>query len=149
MKRGAYPADWAQVSARIRERDGNRCKFCGLPNGFLIHRDPKTGEPERHNDGSFRDFSEDAATVDSRSMEGERFVRVVLTVAHLGTAHADGRPGDPADKLDNRDENLAALCQRCHLRHDTDERRRSASSTRARRLAGGAASLFDLTPAEG
>jgi len=33
--------------------------------------------------------------------------RVVLTVAHINR-----------DTFDNRDENLKALCQRCHLQHD-------------------------------
>jgi hypothetical protein len=44
--------------------------------------------------------------------------KVVLTVAHLGTPHADGTLGDKHDKHDVRDENLAALCQRCHLAYD-------------------------------
>lgn len=47
--------------------------------------------------------------------------KVILTVAHLGTPHPDGTPGDKHDKLDVRDENLAALCQRCHLNYDRDE----------------------------
>lgn len=55
---------------------------------------------------------------------------VVLTVAHLGAPYADGKPGDKHDKHDIRRENLAALCQRCHLTYDIDEhiqnRRRNA-----------------------
>lgn len=47
--------------------------------------------------------------------------RVVLTVAHLGVPYPDGTPGNKHDKMDVRDENLAALCQRCHLRYDLDE----------------------------
>lgn len=59
--------------------------------------------------------------------------RVVLTVAHLGTPHADGRPGDKHDKMDVRPENLAALCQRCHLNYDRDEHTANAAATRRRR----------------
>lgn len=44
--------------------------------------------------------------------------KVVLTVAHLGVPHPDGRPGDRHDKADVRAENLAALCQCCHLNYD-------------------------------
>lgn len=44
--------------------------------------------------------------------------RVILTVAHLGVDKPDGTPGDKNDKMDCRDENLAALCQRCHLNYD-------------------------------
>lgn len=60
--------------------------------------------------------------------------KVVLTTAHLGTAFPDGTPGDKHDKMDVREENLAALCQRCHLRYDIAEhlqnRRRSEMETR-------------------
>src|SRR5260370_14951303 len=48
-------------------------------------------------------------------------IKVVLTVAHLGIARADGTPGDKEDKQDCREENLAALCQRCHLNYDRPE----------------------------
>lgn len=44
--------------------------------------------------------------------------RVVLTTAHLGTPYPDGRPGDKHDKHDIRRENLACLCQSCHLNYD-------------------------------
>lgn len=54
-------------------------------------------------------------------------------MAHLGTPHADGRPGDKHDKMDVRDENLAALCQRCHLNYDRDEHRVNAARTRRRK----------------
>lgn len=59
--------------------------------------------------------------------------RVVLTVAHLGAPRADGTPGDKRDKMDVRLENLAALCQKCHLDFDCDEHARSAAETRRRR----------------
>lgn len=56
--------------------------------------------------------------------------KVVLTVAHLGVAKDDGSPGDPHDKLDVRDVNLKAMCQRCHLRYDMNEHRKNAARTR-------------------
>lgn len=59
--------------------------------------------------------------------------KVVLTVAHLGTEHGDGRPGDKHDKHDVRPENLAALCQRCHLNYDRDEHMANARETRRRK----------------
>jgi hypothetical protein len=34
MNRADYPADWAEISRRIRfERAGNRCEWCGAANG--------------------------------------------------------------------------------------------------------------------
>lgn len=57
--------------------------------------------------------------------------RVVLTVAHLGVPKPDGTPGDKTDLMDCRPENLAALCQRCHLTFD----RPDILATRAKRRA--------------
>ncbi|MBV9690538.1 MAG: hypothetical protein JO202_12625 [Ktedonobacteraceae bacterium] len=73
--------------------------------------------------------------------------KVVLTVAHLGTPYADGRPGNKHDKHDIRRENLAALCQACHLRYDLDELIQHARETRGRKkiesaLASGQLLLF-------
>lgn len=101
MQRERYPAEWDDISRRIRfERAAGRCEWCGAVNG---HPNPRTGS------------------------------RVVLTVAHLGTVHADGTPGDKHDKMDVRDENLAALCQACHLNYDRDEHMANAAATRRRR----------------
>lgn len=59
--------------------------------------------------------------------------KVFLTVAHLGTPYADGRPGDKHDKHDVRRENLACLCPGCHLRYDIDEHVQHARETRQRK----------------
>lgn len=53
---------------------------------------------------------------------GGRIVRIILTIAHLN--HVPG---------DNREVNLRALCQRCHLRWDVEQHRKNASQTRRRR----------------
>jgi 5-methylcytosine-specific restriction endonuclease McrA len=58
--------------------------------------------------------------------------RVVLTVAHLDH-----------DTTNNRRENLRALCQRCHLRYDSEYHKKNAANTRRRKkLAGGQTELF-------
>jgi len=58
---------------------------------------------------------------------------VVLTVAHLGAPWPDGTPGNKADKHDCRAENLAALCQRCHLAYDRADHVAAARFGRAQR----------------
>ena len=121
-----YPKDWKNIAARIRDRDGNRCKFCGVFNGAVGYRLP---------DGSFVQLAE--SVVDRR-----KIITIVLTVAHLGAEKPDGSPGDKHDKMDCRNENLAALCQRCHLRLDVDEHAANASRTRALKSARGMESLF-------
>ena len=59
--------------------------------------------------------------------------RVVLTVAHL-----DHQPENCAD------DNLKAMCQRCHLRYDTEHHQRSAAATR--RALKRTRDLFEVTP---
>ena len=48
--------------------------------------------------------------------------RVVLTVAHLNH-----------NTTDNRDENLKAMCQRCHLSYDAKFHAKNAAQTRRRK----------------
>lgn len=92
-----YPADWPEISLRIRERAGWRCEQCGVPNDARGYREP---------DGTFQETTEDAYGLQVR------YIRIVLTVAHLNH-----------DPTDCRDENLKALCQRCHNRLDAPVRR--------------------------
>ena len=76
--RKRYPADWKEISLRIKDRERWHCKWC-----FAAHGKPHpvTGS------------------------------NVVLTVAHL-----DHQPEN------NADDNLAALCQRCHNTYDAPMR---------------------------
>lgn len=94
-----YPHNWPKVSRLIRRIAGNRCEWCGVEN----HTPLKSG-----------------ATYKKGKRKGQPCL-VILTVAHLGVSYADGKPGDPHDKHDIRRENLAALCQKCHLGHDLPE----------------------------
>lgn len=132
-----YPADWRAISLRIREREGWCCKWCGLANGTIGYRGP---------DGKFWTDETIAQTCDGGDpWEGKpyRRVKIVLTVAHLGTPHADGQPGDKHDKMDCRDENLAALCQRCHLLYDIKEHMENAARTRLAKKQAQYVPMFD------
>lgn len=60
--------------------------------------------------------------------------RVVLTVAHLGVLRPDGSLGNKHDKQDVRSENLAALCQRCHLNYDRTDHIAARRHNRLRRI---------------
>ncbi|CAG0933582.1 hypothetical protein TFLX_03112 [Thermoflexales bacterium] len=68
------------------------------------------------------------------ALDGFNLIRIVLTVAHLGVDKPDGMPCDKHDKMDVRDENLAALCQKCHLNFDRDDHIRHAAETRRRKM---------------
>lgn len=105
MDRSRYPASWAKISLTIRRIAGNRCEFCGVANGAPL-RSGRSG-------------------------------KVVLTVAHLGTPRPTGEgwaEGDKHDKHDVRRENLASLCQSCHLKYDLPDHIEHARQTRQRKI---------------
>ena len=103
MQRDRYPPNWNEISLARRNQAGWRCEWCNVPHGSI------------------------------RIGVKGRSYKVVLTVAHLGTPYPDGRLGDKHDKMDVRPENLAALCQACHLRYDIEEHIQHAKETRQRR----------------
>ena len=103
INRKLYPAGWTRISERIR---------FGRARGRCEWCGAENGKPHP------------ASPVGSI---------VVLTVAHLGTVFPDGIPGDKRDKHDVRGENLAALCQRCHLDYDRADNIATAQAGRERR----------------
>lgn len=145
IDKSRYPADWKAISKRIRfERAKGLCEWCGAPNGKLIIR--SSINPARYiifdekdmvytrPDGQWIKATE---VPDEFDITAERYTRVWLTVHHIGVEKPDGTPGDPDDKMDVRDENLAALCSRCHLLADQPLhiRNRKATWGRKRRAA--------------
>lgn len=106
------PKEWKLIRARILARDLQRCKWCSVPNGRFVVRTLGGQTWELRSEWD----------LEACALDGERAVRIVLTVAHLDH--------DPAN---NADENLAALCQRCHLRHDIRQHVYNARRTRARK----------------
>lgn len=134
-----YPKDWPSISARIRQRAGNKCEWCGVQNHELGGR--------RRSDGAWMKAHPTGiggvrktwprpgewawcGDAEHQGMAKLRIVRIVLTVAHLNHIPEDCR-----------DENLKALCQRCHNRYDMAERRRGIQE-RAR----GERAIGDLLP---
>lgn len=111
--REAYPSNWNKISLNVRNKAGWHCEWCGVSNGAIGYREPS---------GKFVQLADCKANigmeVEEAAYEGKHIIVIVLTVAHLGTAHADGTPGNKHDKMDVRPENLASLCQRCHLNYD-------------------------------
>lgn len=107
-----YPKGWPQIRQRILERAGHRCEWCGVPN--YVWRN-------EHDEWTTDEMRVETWTC----VDGLKAARIVLTVAHV-------HDHDPANC---DDDNLAALCQRCHNRHDAPMRRRNARVTRRKGVA--------------
>ncbi len=116
-----YPKTWKAIRANVLDRCGHCCQFCGVPNHSVVFRSAVNGfvwyEPEQ------------ACEIDAVGGDKicDNYVRIVLTTAHLDH-----------DIRNNMPENLAALCQRCHLRLDrkqhADSRRRTLARKQGQQL---------------
>ena len=116
-----YPIDWRELSASIRfRRAKGRCEGCGRPHGrVVVHL------------GDGRWWDEDVQRW--RCGQGKRIRRMLpphstilptrRTRVFLSTCHLDHDPQN------NAADNLAALCQRCHLMHDKAEHLRRRQIT--------------------
>ena len=99
--RDRYPANWDQVRAAALDRAMYRCQECGEADGAYGYRKPC---------GEFVGVVSTVAVSGAvaKCLEafstGRRLFRIVLTVHHW-----DEQPEN------NAEENLVALCQRCHL----------------------------------
>jgi len=111
-----YPANWkTEIRPRILERDGHRCYFCKVENHASGWRD---------SDSVFHKIPPEGITLIGGRVEGKyKPIQIVLTIAHL----------HDSDPMNVDDDNLAALCQRCHNRLDAPMRRRRAAETRRRK----------------
>lgn len=109
-----YPPNWkSEIRPGILKRDNNKCKFCGLQNKLQGWRD---------NQGNFYEaqmildcmekrgydyFENELLDTFDKYGNPRGMITIVLTIAHLDH-----------DLKNNHGDNLAALCQQCHLRHD-------------------------------
>jgi len=121
-----YPDDWGAISTRIKERAGWQCEQCKAPHDMPILRsveDPAKYLVYDYAEDVYRwpDGSEVEGYLPDEYTDNPKWTHVILTVHHKGVAYPDGTPGDMHDKMDCRDENLIALCQRCHLIADGPE----------------------------
>ena len=113
-----YPKDWKAISARIKARSGGRCECQGECG---LH--PPNPKPRR----CIERHGEPATYAKGK---------IVLTVAHLG----DPSPENCAD------DNLKAMCQRCHNRYDMPMRQQNAARTRREKKQN--QELFSPSPTE-
>lgn len=119
-----YPADWQLIRARILARARHMCEQCGVANYAWGWRE----------NGEFHRVSKPAVIEAVRhgrewvkppiQLGNHKIIEIVLTIAHLDHV------------VENcRDDNLLALCQRCHLVHDAEHHARTRYRTRREGLA--------------
>ncbi|MBP0616157.1 hypothetical protein [Jiella mangrovi] len=109
-----YPIDWRELSTAIRfGRAKGRCERCGRPHGETVYHLPGgrwfDKEAERWRDGRGRVVRKKSLPDPRLNDAGPAPPR---TLVRLACAHLD------QDTSNNAADNLAALCQRCHLEHD-------------------------------
>jgi hypothetical protein len=106
IRKQFYGKEWRTVTRpRILERAVDRCEQCKAPNHTVIVRHAEYPGWWFSLDGQGHRPNGKEAAAKVRTMGGA--VEIVLTIAHL-----NHKPGD------DRDENLKAMCQRCHLTYD-------------------------------
>lgn len=119
MDRKLYPRNWEELSHRIRfERAGGLCERCGVAHGAKGARDLSG---QWHDEHSIICMKSDVG----EALFGEypKIIRIILTCAHLDH-----------NVKNNADDNLMALCQLCHNRHDVEYRTRNRAMSRIERL---------------
>lgn len=126
-----YASNWkTEIRPAIMERANNLCEFCNVPNYKLILRGT-WNDIECYQDDNGIIYNANTSEVIGETYLGEvhptnRLIKVVLTIAHLD------------HNINNNDFlNLKALCQRCHNRYDTEQRKEN------RKINKGILSLFD------
>jgi len=101
-----YPENWkTEIRPRILQRANNCCELCGLENYSIVH--------------SFIEFGKTVWKYLSigqwYSKSCPKSVKVIITIAHLDH--------DETNK-NVKDDRLMAMCQLCHLRYDSEEKKR-------------------------
>jgi ribosomal protein S15P/S13E len=132
MDRSLYPENWDEIAMAAKERAGWRCESCGLENGAMIKRnslDPSEFQIWDEDFGLWR-AADGRELSDHEVWHRAQTIVIVMTTHHVGVPLPDGTPGDPANKMDNRPENLQCLCQRCHLVADLKGHMEASKKTR-------------------
>ena len=102
IRKQDYDPNWSEISLSVRTEADWKCEWCMAPGGQVIRR------------GRGADWKTVTATGEEATAEMKwprlkfhGLTRVILSVSHLDRNSKNNQRG-----------NLAALCQRCHLRHD-------------------------------
>lgn len=116
--------DWFAARSLCMERAKGKCEWCGKPKGSNLQALDRTGRWFNKESGDWvwpRGFAIPWVFLSAPPPKRTSTVRCILTTAHL-----DHNPGN------NSQDNLAGLCQRCHLVYDGPHHRETARLRRDR-----------------
>jgi hypothetical protein len=117
-----YPENWKEIREKVLERDKYCCKHCGVSQYAIGYRNEEKEFVRACGNIFFDDLG--FGMFEGRRLKAkegnsfkkqinewsdEKYIMIVLTIAHLDH-----------DINNNKMDNLAALCQRCHLVYDND-----------------------------
>jgi len=122
-----YPKNWkTEIRPSIMKRAKNRCEICGVRNysvgsyqekKFVTTAGNLTHDAAGRGELPFKEASE--LVKHCNEISDERLIVIVLTIAHLDHNVSNNDPN-----------NLKALCQRCHNRHDVEYRKANRKKNR-------------------
>lgn len=101
-----YPSNWlSEIRPRILQRANNCCERCGYENSIDVISFKFEGKTTWIPIYYLNDMGN----------EKHKVVKVVLTIAHLDHNETNHEVSD---------DRLMAMCQLCHLRYDSEEKKR-------------------------
>ena len=116
-----YPVNWkTEIRPSILKRAENRCEFCKIPNYAVGHRSedgsfcPVRGSRLAMGASCYKEAKDYLEWLNEFPDFPIKYFIIVLTIAHLDQNIKNNKP-----------ENLRALCQRCHLKHDAKHKARN------------------------
>jgi hypothetical protein len=139
-ERARYPPDWPAISLRIRERSGGRCEChgdCGRDHdaeSLWAGVDALRALDVEGPPGPLP-YVQGRCEAQNGRPHPVTGSKVVLTVAHLNHTPEDCT-----------DDNLLAMCQRCHLKYDAAHHAETRAVRKAAGLSAQMPTLFDLPP---
>jgi len=118
-----YPENWPEIRERIRQRAGDKCEVCKVPNHSFICRGKWNGKEVYQDDDGNIYLTADGTRIGENyvgDLEGDvHFLEVICTTAH--------KDHDPSN---NEDDNLAFWCQLHHNRYDRQHRNQTIKNNK-------------------
>lgn len=116
-----YPKNWKELRAKVLQRAGNKCEGCGVENYSILNKTDGRKPCQTDWDMIHSRIRHSHSNM-TESLKHHGFKKIILTIAHLD--HDEENQDVTIDRL-------KALCQRCHLHYDVEEKKRRRKNKKA------------------